>query len=116
MCFVRNTLVCNCMCYGLLCYCFFINRQAKKDELSNQITACAETRRNSAAQNTDSQISHNFETTFDVEGNIETRSTSSQGNKEDSRSQRSIGSGSKEGNRYFIYVKRITSFQANTDN
>lgn len=67
-------------------------------------TTCSavEPKKNSSTNNTaDSQTSHNFETTFDVEGNIETRSTSSQGNKEDSHSQRSIGSGSKDGNRYF---------------
>lgn len=45
-------------------------------------------------------MQQNFETTFDVDGNIETRSTSSQGNKDDTRSQRSITS-SRDGNRYY---------------
>lgn len=47
-------------------------------------------------------MQQNFETTFDVDGNIETRSTSSQGNKDDTRSQRSITS-SRDGNRYYYY-------------
>lgn len=46
-------------------------------------------------------MQQNFETTFDVDGNIETRSTSSQGNKDDTRSQRSITS-SRDGNRYLL--------------
>nr|XP_024215475.1 afadin isoform X1 [Halyomorpha halys] len=46
----------------------------------------------------------NYETTFDVDGNVETRSTSSQGNKEETRSQRSIGS-SREGNRVMNYER-----------
>lgn len=75
------------------------HRQSMKEDSSSQTTATAEIRRNSSAPNADAPTSHNFETTFDVDGNIETRSTSSQGNKEDSRSQRSIGSGSKDGNR-----------------
>uniref|UniRef100_A0A0K8TDQ8 Afadin n=2 Tax=Lygus hesperus TaxID=30085 RepID=A0A0K8TDQ8_LYGHE len=44
----------------------------------------------------------NYETTFDVDGNVETRSTSSQGKQEDTRSQRSISS-SREGNRLSNY-------------
>lgn len=44
---------------------------------------------------------HNYETTFDVDGNVETVSTSSLGNKEDTRSQRSVTSaGGSQGNRY----------------
>ncbi|RZF35618.1 hypothetical protein LSTR_LSTR005146 [Laodelphax striatellus] len=44
----------------------------------------------------------NYETTFDVDGNIETRSTSSQGNRDDTRSQRSVGS-SRDSNRLSNY-------------
>jgi len=40
----------------------------------------------------------NYETTFDVDGNVETVSTSSLGNKEETRSQRSVSS-SRDGNR-----------------
>ena len=43
--------------------------------------------------------SQNYETTFDVDGNVETVSTSSLGNKEETRSQRSVGS-SRDGNRW----------------
>jgi hypothetical protein len=42
--------------------------------------------------------SQNYETTFDVDGNVETVSTSSLGNKEETRSQRSVSS-SRDGNR-----------------
>lgn len=51
-------------------------------------------------------VAHNYETTFDVDGNVETRSTSSQGNKDDTRSQRSVGSISRDGNRYVPTVYR----------
>ncbi|XP_065208154.1 afadin isoform X2 [Planococcus citri] len=91
------------------------DRQSTKEETSSQTTLSMDRKspRNVSLQHqhqqlhqlqqqqniTDPQLAHNFETTFDVDGNIETRSTSSQGNKEDSRSQRSVGSGSKDGNR-----------------
>lgn len=47
---------------------------------------------------------HNYETTFDVHGNVETRSTSSQGNREDTRSQRSIESNRDTQNRYTQFL------------
>ena len=76
-----------------------IRHSTKDQDSSSQImVASGEIRRNSAAADV-GQTPHNFETTFDVDGNVETRSTSSQGNREDSRSQRSVGSGSKDGNR-----------------
>lgn len=43
----------------------------------------------------------NYETTFDVDGNVETVSTSSLGNKDETRSQRSVCS-SRDGNRYVL--------------
>ncbi|KAJ9573633.1 hypothetical protein L9F63_008974, partial [Diploptera punctata] len=46
----------------------------------------------------------NYETTFDVDGNVETVSTSSLGNKEETRSQRSVGS-SRDGNRLSNYER-----------
>ncbi|XP_069688876.1 afadin isoform X3 [Periplaneta americana] len=48
--------------------------------------------------------SQNYETTFDVDGNVETVSTSSLGNKEETRSQRSVGS-SRDGNRLSNYER-----------
>ncbi|XP_026807778.1 afadin isoform X1 [Rhopalosiphum maidis] len=53
-------------------------------------------------------MQQNFETTFDVDGNIETRSTSSQGNKDDTRSQRSITS-SRDGNRLSAVYGRTST-------
>ncbi|XP_054265446.1 uncharacterized protein LOC128988204 isoform X2 [Macrosteles quadrilineatus] len=47
----------------------------------------------------------NYETTFDVDGNVETRSTSSLGNKDETRSQRSVGSSSRDGNRLSNYER-----------
>ncbi|XP_050542349.1 afadin isoform X7 [Daktulosphaira vitifoliae] len=55
-----------------------------------------------------SVMQQNFETTFDVDGNIETRSTSSQGNKDDTRSQRSITS-SRDGNRLSAVYGRASA-------
>ncbi|XP_050433436.1 afadin isoform X2 [Adelges cooleyi] len=55
-----------------------------------------------------SVLQQNFETTFDVDGNIETRSTSSQGNKDDTRSQRSITS-SRDGNRMSAVYGRTSA-------
>ncbi|XP_023710210.1 uncharacterized protein LOC111865986 isoform X4 [Cryptotermes secundus] len=48
--------------------------------------------------------SQNYETTFDVDGNVETVSTSSLGNKEETRSQRSVSS-SRDGNRMPNYER-----------
>lgn len=60
-------------------------------------------------------MQQNFETTFDVDGNIETRSTSSQGNKDDTRSQRSITS-SRDGNRLSAVYGRTSSTVPVADN
>lgn len=96
------------------------SRQSTKEETSSQTTLSMDRKsppRNNACQQqqniTDPMASQNFETTFDVDGNIETRSTSSQGNnKEDSRSQRSVGSGSKDGNRYLSWRKNAEHSRA----
>lgn len=74
------------------------HRQSSRDE-TGSLTSPASTGQpitnGPATQNT----TLNYETTFDVDGNVETRSTSSQGNKEETRSQRSVGS-SRDGNRW----------------
>ncbi|GLG95429.1 Putative actin filament-binding protein afadin [Gryllus bimaculatus] len=59
---------------------------------------------NSSNGNGPSNTSQNYETTFDVDGNVETVSTSSLGNKEETRSQRSVGS-SRDGNRLSNYER-----------
>lgn len=70
-----------------------LHRQSSRDETGSL---------NSPASPSNGPVTpnaQNYETTFDVDGNVETRSTSSQGNKEETRSQRSVGSSSKDGNR-----------------
>ncbi|XP_014251029.1 afadin isoform X2 [Cimex lectularius] len=75
------------------------DRQSARDETSSLSVGNGPT-----TTSTPSGNPLNYETTFDVDGNVETRSTSSQGNKEDTRSQRSISS-SREGNRLSNYER-----------
>lgn len=95
LCMLIFTCVCECMVFFLIgCYLYtlwslHLYRQSSKDE---------------------SLVhggSQNYETTFDVDGNVETVSTSSQ--KDDTRSQRSVSS--REGNRYDLTrCLHLTSF------
>ncbi|CAH0775210.1 unnamed protein product [Bemisia tabaci] len=79
------------------------DRQSSREDTSS---IASPDNRSASVQNLDTPTSNpphnstaqNYETTFDIDGNVETRSTSSQGNKDDNRSQRSVSS-SREGNR-----------------
>ncbi|XP_073971174.1 adherens junction formation factor afadin isoform X13 [Rhodnius prolixus] len=75
------------------------DRQSGRDETSSLSVGNGPT-----TTSTPSGNPLNYETTFDVDGNVETRSTSSQGNKDDTRSQRSVSS-SREGNRLSNYER-----------
>ncbi|XP_063220039.1 afadin isoform X2 [Bacillus rossius redtenbacheri] len=59
---------------------------------------------NSPSNGGPNSSSQNYETTFDVDGNVETVSTSSLGNKEETRSRRSVSS-SRDGNRFSNYER-----------
>lgn len=73
------------------------HRQSSRDE-TGSLTSPASTGQPLSNGPVTQNTTMNYETTFDVDGNVETRSTSSQGNKEETRSQRSVGS-SRDGNR-----------------
>ncbi|KAL1139052.1 hypothetical protein AAG570_009113 [Ranatra chinensis] len=72
------------------------DRQSTREETSSLSVG------NGPTTSTPSGNPLNYETTFDVDGNVETRSTSSQGNKDETRSQRSVSS-SRDGNRISNY-------------
>jgi hypothetical protein len=87
-----------------LCLIWF--RQSSREDTVSHGGASAPGHSNSnsniGSNNTNSTgtngTTQNYETTFDVDGNVETVSTSSLGNKEETRSQRSVSS-SRDGNR-----------------
>jgi hypothetical protein len=73
----------------------WFRQSSREDTVGHSGAATPAHNTNSTGPNGTSQ---NYETTFDVDGNVETVSTSSLGNKEETRSQRSVSS-SRDGNR-----------------
>ena len=88
--------------------CLIWFRQSSREDTVSHVGASAPGHSNSnsnsniGSNNTNNTgtngTAQNYETTFDVDGNVETVSTSSLGNKEETRSQRSVSS-SRDGNR-----------------
>nr|CAD7425833.1 unnamed protein product [Timema monikensis] len=75
----------------------FDRQSSREDSVSHGGTS-------TSCQNINNGTSQNYETTFDVDGNVETVSTSSLGNKDETRSQRSVSS-SRDGNRLSNYER-----------
>jgi hypothetical protein len=87
-----------CLLDILLCFVVidvWFRQSSREDTVGHSGAATPAHNTNSTGPNGTSQ---NYETTFDVDGNVETVSTSSLGNKEETRSQRSVSS-SRDGNR-----------------
>jgi len=93
---------------------FPYDRQSSREDTVSHVGASAPGHSNSnsnsniGSNNTNNTgtngTAQNYETTFDVDGNVETVSTSSLGNKEETRSQRSVSS-SRDGNRISNYER-----------
>uniref|UniRef100_A0A8D8LPY9 Afadin n=2 Tax=Cacopsylla melanoneura TaxID=428564 RepID=A0A8D8LPY9_9HEMI len=79
----------------------FEERNRQRHDYSYDSRQCS----TSVHEGSETPAPHNYETTFDVHGNVETRSTSSQGNRDDTRSQRSIESSRDSHNRSSTYER-----------